>query len=53
MTFPDIDECESDPCMNGGTCDQDANMPNFRECICVTGYTGANCETGEYRLHSI
>ena len=37
--------------MNGGTCVQDANMPNFRECKCAAGYTGVDCETGENKLH--
>ena len=37
--------------MNGGTCFQDASMPNFRECTCAVGYTGLDCETGENRMH--
>ena len=37
--------------MNGGTCFQDASMPNFRECTCADGYTGVDCETGENRMH--
>jgi hypothetical protein len=38
----EIDECESNPCQNGGECiDQvDAYL-----CICPEGYTGDNCET--------
>ena len=34
--------------MNGGTCVQDAR-PNFRECTCVTGYIGLDCETGKFK----
>ena len=41
--FVDIDECSSDPCMNGGTCTDDVNMYS---CACVSGYTGGTCEIG-------
>ena len=44
LTFcADIAECESDPCMNGGTCFQNISMPNFRKCNCAAGYTGVDC----------
>ena len=39
----DKDECESDPCSNGGTCE---NRKNAFSCICPAGYNGTNCETG-------
>ena len=53
----DIDECESSPCQNGGTCTQGNNTYT---CSCVGGYDGVNCEvdiddcanvtcTGEHR----
>ncbi|KAJ8040299.1 Fibropellin-1 [Holothuria leucospilota] len=38
----DINECNSSPCRNGGTCD---NMVNGYLCDCAAGYTGTNCET--------
>eukprot|EP00112_Aurelia_sp_Birch-Aquarium-sp1_P019496 Seg483.2 transcript_id=Seg483.2/GoldUCD/mRNA.D3Y31 product=Fibropellin-3 protein_id=Seg483.2/GoldUCD/D3Y31 len=38
----DINECESEPCLNGGTC---ANGNNQYTCSCVPGYQGTNCET--------
>ena len=41
----DIDECESAPCSNGGICN---NFPGEYECICGSGFTGSNCEIGEY-----
>ena len=38
----DINECESDPCQNQGTC---LNREAAYECQCVEGYTGTVCET--------
>ena len=43
----DIDECASDPCQNGGTCVDKINRYN---CECEDGYTGTNCETGQYSI---
>ena len=39
----DIDECVSEPCANGATCNDGVN--HF-DCSCVDGYTGRVCETG-------
>ena len=41
---PDIDECDSSPCQNGGTCH---NGQNLYTCTCLPGWTGQNCEIGE------
>ena len=41
---PDIDECASAPCQNGGNC---RDQINGYRCICVPGYTGLQCQTGE------
>ena len=42
--FPsDINECSSNPCLNGGTCVDQVNGFN---CTCVAGYTGTRCERG-------
>ena len=40
----DINECESRPCMNNGTCIDGLNNYN---CQCEAGYTGLNCEIGK------
>ena len=36
-----IDECESQPCMHGGTCQDGVNSYT---CHCHLGLTGAHCE---------
>ena len=41
--FLDIDECESCPCQNCGTCMDEVN--GFM-CECEDGFTGLECETG-------
>ena len=38
----DIDDCESKPCMNDGTCTDGLNKYT---CKCSTGYMGVNCES--------
>ena len=40
FTFSDIDECEPDPCMNGGTCVDGVNGFN---CSCTAGFVGDTC----------
>ncbi|XP_013405801.1 fibropellin-1 [Lingula anatina] len=37
-----IDDCEANPCLNGGCCTDGVNT---RKCNCTHGYTGVNCET--------
>ena len=39
----DINECDSNPCQNGGTC---TDGVNGYTCGCADGYTGTHCETG-------
>ena len=45
VLFIDLDECEKEPCQNGGTC----STPQFDmfSCVCVAGFTGEQCETGK------
>ena len=43
LSLPDIDECASSPCQNGGTC---TDAVNSYTCACVDGYNGDDCETG-------
>ncbi|KAM3865556.1 protein crumbs homolog 1-like [Diretmus argenteus] len=37
----DVDECASDPCMNGGYC---VNYVNSFECVCDLNYSGVHCQ---------
>ena len=43
---PDIDECVSIPCQNGGTCVNE-QVPDLYTCQCVAGYEGVNCAAGK------
>ena len=40
---PDVDECGSSPCDNGGTC---VDQVNGFECKCMKGFAGDLCEKG-------
>lgn len=44
MFVSDINECESSPCMNGGTC---KDKVNSFVCMCPPVFTGLYCETGQ------
>ena len=46
--FTDINECESQPCQNSGTCEDQVN--SFK-CDCIEGYTGLQCETSYKRRY--
>ena len=36
-----IDDCESSPCLNGGSC---SNQLNSFHCSCLGGYYGTTCK---------
>lgn len=37
----DFNECDSNPCLNNGTC---IDIPNGYNCSCISGYFGIHCE---------
>jgi len=38
----DIDECDPNPCLNGGSCAE--GVPGTFACACINGFTGEVCE---------
>ena len=46
VTVTDINECGSNPCLNGGGC---TDGTNFYTCTCLDGFMGDNCEIGLYQ----
>lgn len=44
---PDINDCESNPCENGGTC---IDKVSVYKCICADGWEGDHCEISESHL---
>ena len=44
LSYPDIDECASDPCVNALSCD---NGVDSFVCQCIGGYNGVHCEHSE------
>ena len=42
----DVDECQTNPCLNGASC---TNKHGDYECTCPAGFTGKNCEQGKKR----
>ena len=41
-----LDQCLSEPCLNGGHCQA---LTNGYECQCLPGFSGLNCEVGVYK----
>ena len=44
MFVVDVNECNSNPCKNGGTC---TDRVNEYTCKCRPGYSGSNCKTSK------
>lgn len=40
----DIDDCETNPCQNGGIC---VDQVNAFVCICISGWTGTICDSSK------
>ncbi len=45
----DINECESAPCSNGGTC---MDLVDGYHCICALGYNYTHCQNGKVHVYS-
>lgn len=43
----DINECGSNPCLNGGTCFDQVNQ---FQCQCQPGFAGTRCQTSKFHL---
>lgn len=41
----ETDECQAQPCRNGGSC---RDLPGAFVCQCPAGFTGVHCETGRH-----
>uniref|UniRef100_A0A3B3YCH7 Coagulation factor IX n=1 Tax=Poecilia mexicana TaxID=48701 RepID=A0A3B3YCH7_9TELE len=43
--YADGNQCESSPCLNQGSC---KDHMGYYICTCVSGFTGTNCEIGQF-----
>ena len=44
VCYPDLNECLSSPCKNGGIC---FNYNGSYACVCKPGYQGPRCSLGK------
>ena len=48
MSFEtEIDECASNPCAHGGSCE---DFLTWYTCTCATGFIGSDCETSKFNV---
>lgn len=45
LTFTDINECDTNPCENGGLC---TNSKGSFTCSCLGGWRGPACNQGKF-----
>lgn len=50
MCYTDINECDGDPCQNGGQC---VNTHGGYHCVCPPGLLGTDCELSEWYCYWI
>lgn len=50
FNIPDVDECLSNPCDNGASCE---NLVNAYRCHCAPGFSGTHCEMSKKILNLI
>ena len=48
LIFTDIDDCVSNLCQNGASCNDGIE---YYDCICKPGYNGTYCELGKKILN--
>ena len=44
--FSDTSVCDSQPCLNGGSC---IDLDDEYSCNCTTGFTGISCQDGKLK----
>lgn len=45
LSLSELHFCQSDPCLNNGVCEE---IHNGYRCQCQVGYSGGNCERGQW-----
>ena len=46
--FTEVLHCDSEPCLNGGECEEDDESYT---CTCQPGYSGDNCESKSTKIY--